>query len=345
MAEFLLGLPALAEGALWATARRLGAPALVSANALSLWTPRDRRGLRRWRGFDRSRLHLVAEHPVALDSGGFVAAVRYRGFPWTVRAYLDLCAAAPWAWFASMDLCVEPEVAADRDEVLDRISGTVRLNRDCLREARLRGIADRFVPVIQGWRVDDYLRCLDLMPDLDEFPIVGVGSMCRRHVEGPTGVLQVVHELDQALGDSPARLHLFGLKSQGMEAVRAHPRVWGFDSQAYGVAARQDARKARASKSNAYLAAVMERWCERQRERLARPGFCFRAPLLPAIGERPPPTDDQIETRLAEAREELRELHEAGEVEWTDLSPLRLLEWIALDELPGDAEGIDALAP
>ena len=281
MTEFLLGLPTLADGALWRTARRLGAPVLISANALSVWRT-DTLGLRQWRAFSRRNLHLVAQHPVMLDSGGFVAAARYRGFEWSVGEYLALCAAAPWTRFASMDWCVEPEIAGDHEEVLDRISGTVRLNGECLREACRLGIADRFMPVIQDWEVDDYLRCLDLMFDLDPFPVVGVGSMCRRHVEGPTGILQVLHELDEALGDSPVRLHLFGLKSQGMEAVRAHPRVASFDSQAYGVAARQNARKAGVPKSDAYVAREMERWYCDQRARLAKPDFRFRAPRMPA---------------------------------------------------------------
>ena len=332
----MLGLPALTDGALWRTVRRIGAPVLVSANALSVWRT-DRLGLRRWQGFSRRNLHLVAQHPVMLDSGGFVAAVRYNGWEWTVPQYMALCAAAPWTRFASMDWCVEPEVAHDRDAVWDRISGTVRLNRDCLREARHLGIADRFMPVIQGWQVDDYLRCIDLMFDLDPFPVVGVGSMCRRQVEGPTGILQVVHELDQALGDSRVKLHLFGLKSQGMAEVRAHPRVFGFDSQAYGVTARQTARKARVSKTDAYLAREMERWYRHQRALLDAPSYSFRAPRVPA---RAPVADplDPFEARLAQAREELRELHEAGEIEWSDLSPLRLLEWIALDELPAGAD-------
>ena len=49
---FLLGLPALREGALWTTARDLDAPVLISANALSRWTI-DQRGYRIWPGFDR----------------------------------------------------------------------------------------------------------------------------------------------------------------------------------------------------------------------------------------------------------------------------------------------------
>ena len=78
---FLLGLPALREGALWTTARDLEAPVLISANALSRWTV-DGQGHRIWAGFDPRALHLVSSHPVALDSAGFVAAHRYRGFPW-----------------------------------------------------------------------------------------------------------------------------------------------------------------------------------------------------------------------------------------------------------------------
>lgn len=144
---FLLGLPALRDGALWRTARRLDAPVLISANALSRWRT-DIIGLRLWSGFETRWLHLVAQHSVALDSAGFVAASRYNGFPWDVDDYLDLAASAPWLWWASMDWCVEPAIAHAEDAVLDRISGTVRLNVQCLDGADRRGIADRFVPVI-----------------------------------------------------------------------------------------------------------------------------------------------------------------------------------------------------
>jgi hypothetical protein len=60
----------------------------------------------------------------------------------------------------------EPEIAADEEAVRDRIAGTLRLNYECLRQARERGIAERFMPVIQEHRVEHYLRWLDRMPDL-----------------------------------------------------------------------------------------------------------------------------------------------------------------------------------
>jgi hypothetical protein len=99
--EFLLGLPTLRPGALWSRAVSIGAPVLLSANALSRWR-NDGLGLRHWDGFDGRHLGLVSHHKVALDSAGFVGASRYRGFPWLTQHYLDLVATAPWLWWAEL---------------------------------------------------------------------------------------------------------------------------------------------------------------------------------------------------------------------------------------------------
>lgn len=323
--EFLLGLPYL-RGPLLATARRLKAPVLVSANSFSRWRavpPLTRMvagrektfpGYREWDGFKPPAAALVASMPVCLDSAGFVAMRRYRGFPWPLDAYLDLCAAAPWRWFASMDLCVEPEIAGNESAVLDRVSGTVRLNVRCMTGARHRGILDRLVPVIQGWEVRHYLRCLDrLSAHLDGFPLIGVGSMCRRSVEGQRGILQVVDALDREL-PAGVRLHLFGLKSTGMEEIRGHPRIASVDSQAYGVRARHQALEGGHSKTEAFVAGVMEGWYADQVDRVRAGGFRFRAPcpLLPlsSPGNRHP-----VLAEVDACAEHLRELHEAGEID------------------------------
>jgi hypothetical protein len=313
MTEMLLGLPYL-RGPLLAKARDLGAPVLVSANAFSRWT--EDTFCRLWRGFRVPDVDVVASLAgCCLDSAGFVAARKYGGFPWTVDNYLDLCASAPWTWFAAMDWCVEPEIAADNGTVLDRISGTVRLNIQCINGARERGIVDRLVPVIQGWEVHHYLRCLDRMAGfLDGFSLLGVGSMCRRPVEGQTGILQVVDALDRAL-PAGVQLHLFGLKSAGMEEVRDHPRIASVDSQAYGVRARQIALEQKRTKTEVFVAGVMAKWYVRQCDRLARPGFAFRDPtqLLPLLPGR---ACGDFEKIIEVSSEELRELHESGEIDW-----------------------------
>jgi hypothetical protein len=111
--------------------------------------------------------------------------------------------------------------------------------------------------VIQGWHPEHYLRCLERMPFALDFPLVGVDSICRRHVDGEYGIHNV-------LDGSETRFHLFGLKSQGMSAARSHPRVASCVSQAYGVAARQEALKLRCGKPDTLVADVMERWFEQQ---------------------------------------------------------------------------------
>lgn len=83
--NFMLGLPALHPGELWVQAVRLEAPLLLSANSLPHWHVNGL-GLRFWEAFDGRHVSLVSQHPIALDSAGFVAARRYRGFPWPLDA-------------------------------------------------------------------------------------------------------------------------------------------------------------------------------------------------------------------------------------------------------------------
>lgn len=334
--KFLLGIPRL-RGALLDTARRLNAPVLVSANAFSIWKidgdwmqvydrpskKMKRKRIRDWTGFKHPSADLIGSIEAYLDSAGFVAAVRYGGFPWPVAAYLDLAASAPWKWWASMDLCVEPEIARDDAAVLDRISGTAGLNMRCAAGAAERGILDRFMPVIQGWEPRHYLRCMDRMSSvLHGVKLVGVGSMCRRHVEGTKGVLQVVDALDRA---APAgmQFHLFGLKSQAMAELRGHPRIASVDSQAYGVEAQKQAHDQRAddpdfSKSDVFVAGIMEKWYLNQTAQLSRAAYRFRSPTSLLDIETGVPNDPFF-ARIAREREGLRKLYEQGLVGWREI--------------------------
>lgn len=194
---------------------------------------------------------------------------------------------------------------------------------------RARGVVSRnavSVPLLP----DPHLRCLDRMPWALDRPLVGIGSMCRRHVRGEHGILHVLDVLDRAFTGSHAKWHLFGLKSEAIAIAAQHPRVASADSQAYGVAARQTARKARVSKSDALLADVMARWHEQQMA-----GISAAPPAPPArewpshcaVGPR-----SSIEARIAAAMETLRELHECGEIEWTDMSPQAAYESAFLDD-------------
>jgi hypothetical protein len=312
----------------------------VSANALT------RRQGGEFVGFTQAPLRNLAGLVAHLDSAGFVALVRYRGFDWAVEQYVGLGAAHPWRWFASMDACVEKEAAGDRAKVLDRIAWTVRLNHACRSEATRQGCADRLMPVIQGAGPDDYLRCLDRMPWAADEPVLGVGSMCRRHTGGLDGILSCVDAIHRGLGSAPARLHLFGLKGDAALALRDHPRVASVDSQSYGVEARNAVRDAnlgrvgqpdlfgapeRLRKTDAAVAVYAARWFKRQSAGLARDGG--GAALAPALDlAQPAAAVCEFEARLLAAQETLRDLLAGGEAEWPDVHPAHAAAWAALDD-------------
>lgn len=324
--EIIVGLPHLNEGPILARARELGQTALVSANGLSRWS--DRRGWREWIGWRLAQLRnargLAA---LCLDSAGFVAAARYGGFPWTLSDYVALAAAYPFRWWASADYCVEAEIARDRGEVIDRLARTIRANLDCRRLAEDHGIAETLMPVIQGRRPTDYERCLDaLWGSLKPGALIGVGSMCRRDVHGPEGLIAVIDHLDQVL-PAGVLLHAFGVKGSALPYLLpfAH-RVASIDSQAYGVRARHAARRAGVSKSDRFVADHLEHWLDAQHARLAaRP---LRLPQTLAAEPEPSPSDPW-EVAIARARGQIRALIEAGELDHDEVTALWVEQWAA----------------
>lgn len=324
--EIMVGLPHLAAGKVLDRARQLRQPVLVSANALSRWS--HRRGWREWSGWStRPLVNAAGLHSLSLDSAGFSAMARYGGYPWTTDDYVRLAAAHPFRWWASLDYCVEHQVAGDRDEVLDRISRTIRANIDCRIRAEDRGIIGSFMPVIQGRLPSDYEHCAEALSlTIERAGLVGVGSMCRRPIHGPEGMMAVVDHLDRLLPPR-IRLHLFGVKGDAIPYLTAFShRIASIDSQAYGVAARIAARRAGLPKSDAVVADHMEHWVRAQRCRLRH------APRQVPVGlpaEVPAGPSNPWETAIAQARREIRDLIESGDLDHDDTTTAWIEQWAA----------------
>lgn len=324
--EIIIGLPHLCEGPLLSRARALQQPMLISANCLSIWS--TRRGWREWTGW---KLHHLANahslHSLVLDSAGYAAMSVYGGFPWTVDSYVALAAAFPFRWWASLDYCVEQGVARDREEVIDRLSRTIRANRDCRQRAADLGITDTLMPVIQGRLPEDYERCIDaLWGMMKPGAIIGVGSMCRREIDGPEGLIAVIDHLDRVLPKG-VRLHAFGVKGPAIPYLLpfAH-RIASLDSQAYGVSARREAHQRRISKSDQLVADHMEHWLHTQRARLSESArqLPVRAPAMPD-----PSPSDAWEAAIAQARSEIRALIESGDLDHDELTAPWIEQWAA----------------
>lgn len=202
----------------------------------------------------------------ALDSAGFVAMAKYRGFPWTIEQYLDLVESWPWAWYASWDQCVEPEIASSKIDVFFRLAETCRLLSEVRTRARDRGLPDP-MPVVQGCEVDHYRWSLDHLPLASWPPLLGVGSMCRRHVHGPNGILAIVEALDRVL-PSGVGLHLFGVKGTALRFLSDHPRIASVDSMAWDFAARRQVPVGRTAEMRID---VMHEWVRRNASQLELP--------------------------------------------------------------------------
>jgi hypothetical protein len=174
--------------------------------------------------------------PWALDSGGFselnktgrwsVTPEHYAG---EVRRWRDLIGGLEWA--AIQDWMCEPFVLAKTG-----LSVTAHQWLTVASWLKLRGLAPEipWVPVLQGWHCEDYLRHAEMYAevgtDLRTLPLVGVGSVCRRQATAEAvGIVAALYRLG-------LRLHLFGFKTDGLRACGAFAE--SADSLAWSAAAR-----------------------------------------------------------------------------------------------------------
>lgn len=92
-----------------------------------------------------------------------------------------------------------------------------------------------WMPVLQGWTLDDYLRCTEMYDkagiNLATFPRVGVGSICRR--QGTKETASILSRLEC----EGLKIHAFGLKGTGIPNVA--PFLASSDSLAWSFAARR----------------------------------------------------------------------------------------------------------
>lgn len=173
----------------------------------------------------------------ALDSGGFTQLDQYG--KWTlsvgqyvgeVRRYRDEIGQLEWA--APMDWMCEPWLV--RKSGLTVIEHQHRTVDNYL---TLRMIASDlpFIPVLQGWTLEDYLRCADRYEragiDLTMQPLVGLGSVCRRQSTAEIAAIVAT------LAGYGLYLHGFGVKTAGLRSYSIY--LGSADSMAWSYGGRR----------------------------------------------------------------------------------------------------------
>jgi hypothetical protein len=178
----------------------------------------------------------VAKVPWALDSGAFTQLKDYGRFIWTPQEY---AAAATryqeeigrMEWASIQDWMCE-------EHILQKTGLSVGVHQLRTVESyhRLRELAPtvRWTPVLQGFTIDDYLRCWELYEAsgvcLACLPLVGLGSVCRRQDTKSTAAI-----VGRLAGEG-LKLHGFGVKTTGLSKyghllTSADSMAWSLDAR------------------------------------------------------------------------------------------------------------------
>lgn len=170
----------------------------------------------------------------ALDSGAFTEISQNGRWMTGVDEYVEAvqryeAEIGNLAWAAPQDWMCEPWV-------VERTGKSVAEHQELTISSflTLRGRGP-FVPVLQGWAVDDYLAHVEQYAaagvDLSAEAVVGIGSVCRRG-----GTREAIRTVALLAGQGIA-LHGFGLKVTALGALA--PMLASSDSMAWSYRARR----------------------------------------------------------------------------------------------------------
>jgi hypothetical protein len=204
---------------------------------------------------------------VAADCGGFVATFKWGAYPYLASQYVGWCETIgpSLAWAAMIDLCCEEELtngaAAGTLSLYQRQQETTRLAMLFWEE--YMSVPWAWVPTLQGWCIQDYVRHAEAMAPLiremqryyyerpgieadddrdSGYPgyqtriernasdfRVGIGTLCRR--ASPDLIRKIVSAVSDVLPGVP--LHLWGVKLAGLSGSDLPDSVVSVDSAAW----------------------------------------------------------------------------------------------------------------
>ncbi|WP_214327904.1 deazapurine DNA modification protein DpdA family protein [Nonomuraea sediminis] len=215
----------------------------------------------------------------AIDSGAFTELSLYGGeFRTSPEEYVRALARyddeiGDIAWAAPQDWMCEPFILAKTGlTVAEHQRRTVEnfVTLTALWEEQGAPGDCPVMPVIQGWQLDDYLRCVELYEQhgvrlAKDYPVVGVGSVCRRQGTAEIG------EIFRTLARLDLPLHGFGVKIAGLRQygrwlTSADSMAWSFQGRRTPTACGSSTHKNEANCQSFALT-----WLQRVWKAAARP--------------------------------------------------------------------------
>jgi len=173
-----------------------------------------------------------------LDSGGFSLLNKYGEYPFTINEYIKLVLHYNPDHVAIMDYPCEPSINRNRIKTnKERIEKTLD---NTIKAIRMEWMCEltQFVPVIQGYTLDEYKYCIDRMLELDIFQdhdYVAVGTMCRRM--GNNELRRLIFGITNYVWSTQpnTKFHFFGLKLTALRDFICAERIYSCDSMAWDI--------------------------------------------------------------------------------------------------------------
>jgi hypothetical protein len=192
-----------------------------------------------------------------IDSGGYSFMKGKGEYATDDATYLDFIERHTPELFALRDYPCEPDVLAEHGRrVEDHQERTLSRHRSLLDLLEHRGVNATPLAVLQGWSINDYLRCVDLFREhgvLTDY--VGIGSVCRRNQEPE--IRRIILAIRDAL-PARTRLHAFGVKSSVLRYPDVRDALDSADSQSYDMQARWGTLHAKGAGSRTFRDSALE---------------------------------------------------------------------------------------
>lgn len=172
-----------------------------------------------------------------VDCGGFYSSLVSGMYLTPDQDYLEYIQRHQPALWALRDYPCEPQLLGKWGRtVAENIRRTVEHHLALLEAAQAYDIKGQAVPVVQGWRVADYLDCLDEFRDQGLIKdYMAIGSVCRR---GQVGQIRKIVATVRRYLPARVRLHGFGIKLSALKERSVWEALHSVDSGAWDYEAR-----------------------------------------------------------------------------------------------------------
>jgi len=150
---------------------------------------------------------------VFVDSGGFSFFFKMKEYTTPHKHYLEFVEKKNADFFANRDYPCEPELLKkNKTTVRENQEKTIKNQIEImdLIDDEFPNLRSKFVAVVQGWKIEEYLWMLDRMKEQGLLTKrIGIGSICRRGKEQE--IRKIITEIRKNL-PRKYKLHGFGIK-------------------------------------------------------------------------------------------------------------------------------------